>query len=186
VSGWWQSPIVVLAVLTWLGSPPKSIGEAAAREAVRRQLVPKSSALLTNAGQPVEIPLVAPPPAEPPAGTDPAVVQPPAGIVPPAAAEPPTGVVKDETWWRTRVSAANQTLKRDIDTADALNDRINLLQRDVVNVDDPIRQQALREELRKTTEEIERTKLLIEADRKAIEDLQEEARRQNVPPGWIR
>jgi hypothetical protein len=35
-------------------------------------------------------------------------------------------------------------------------------------------------------DELEKIKKAIEADQKAIADLQSEARRLNVPPGWIR
>jgi len=163
---------VVTAVVAWLAAPTGSIGEAAQREALRRQLTPQSRTVLTNAGQPAEIPFgattVASAAAEPP------------------AAGPPAGPVKDEKWWRNRIDAANDTLKRDQDTAQALQGRINVLQRDVVNVDDPVRQAALREELKKTNEELDRTKKLIDDDRKTIADIQDEARRQNVPAGWIR
>ena len=187
MNAWWQTPLVVLAVMGWLAAPAKSLGEAAQREALRRQLTPKSQVLLTNAGQPPEIPIggiaVTAPPDEPPVGVSSAGA-PPAGA-PPAGA-PPDDSVEDEKWWRTRVDAANQTLKRDEDTAGALQERINALQRDVVNVDDPIRQAELRAELTRTVEELERTKKLIDQDRRAIEGIQDDARRQNVPPGWIR
>jgi hypothetical protein len=172
MNAWWQSPLMVIAVLSWLAAPPKSISEAAEREALRRQLTPKSRAFLTNAGQPPEIPMGAPVVASPPD-------EPPAGV-------PAAGPVKDEKWWRTRVEAANEMLKRDQDAAEALQGRINVLQRDVVNVDDPVRQAALRAELQKTLEELNRARKLVDDDRTAIADIQEEARRQNVPPGWIR
>ena len=139
---------------------------------MRRQLTPKSSTLLTNAGQPQEIPVggaaITPPPADPlPAGA-------------------PPGTVKDETWWRKRMTAASETLTRDQAAAEALQSRINVLQRDVVNVDDPIRQGQLRQELQKTVEELGRAKKMVDDDRKAVLDIQDEARRANVPAGWIR
>jgi hypothetical protein len=156
-----------------LAGPSRTIGEAAQREALRRQLTPKAKALLTNLGQPAEIPLgaqVAPPPAEPP----------PAGAPPTAPPE------KDEKWWRARVSTANETLTRDQTMAQNIQSRVNVLQRDVVNVDDPVRQAQLRQELQLTLQELNRTNKLIEEDRKAIQAIQDEARRLNVPAGWIR
>ena len=158
--------------MAWLAAPTRSIGEAAQREAFRRLLTPKSHTLLTNEGQPAEIPVGATTVASRPTG--------------PPAEGPSAGPVKDEKWWRNRIDAANDTLKRDQDTVQALQGRINVLQRDVVNVDDPVRQAALREELRKTTEELDRARKLIDDDRKAIADIQDDARRQNVPAGWIR
>jgi hypothetical protein len=177
MNAWWQSPIVVLAVAAWLAAPPHSIGEASQREALRRQLTPKSRTFLTNAGQPSEIPVGAAvaeaPPTEPPAGA------------PPGAA-PGAAPAKDEAWWRTRVNAANEMLKRDQDATDALQVRVNVLQRDAVNVDDPVRRTAVRDELKKTLEELDRSRKLIDDDRKAIVEIQDDARRQNVPPGWVR
>lgn len=174
MSAYWQSPVVILAVLAWLAGPPRTIGEAAQREALRRQLTPKAKALLTNLGQPQEIPLgaqvVTAPPTEPP----------PAGAPPTAPPE------KDEKWWRSRVSTANETLTRDRTMAQNIQSRINVLQRDVVNVDDPVRQAQLRQELQLTTQELDRTNKLIDEDRKAIQAIQDDARRLNVPAGWIR
>jgi hypothetical protein len=163
---------MVLAVLAWLAAPPQSLGEAAKRETLRRQILPKASTLLTNAGQPPEVPLTVSPPSSEPAKAAPASAD--------------AGPVKDEKWWRERIGTARETLARDQMTAENLQTRINVLQRDAVNVDDPIRQANLREELRKTLEELGRAQKLIEADQKAIVEIQEEARRANVPAGWTR
>jgi len=170
VSAFWQTPVVILALMSWLSAPPQNLAEAAQREALRRQLIPKSSTLLTNAGQPPEIPLTATPPADPP----------------PDAAPPATGPVRDESWWRSRVSVARETLARDQATAENLQTRINVLQRDVVNVDNPVRQAQLREELQKTIEELSRARQLVVDDGKAIDEIQSDARKANVPAGWMR
>ena len=46
--------------------------------------------------------------------------------------------------------------------------------------------QAIATERQKTIDELNRLKKEIEDDKKAIADLQEEARRAGVPPGWLR
>ncbi len=176
MNAFWQSPIVVLAVLAWLAAPPRTIGDAAHREALRRQLTPKSRMFLTNAGQPPEIPVGG-------AAVTPPSTEPPAAGAPPGT---PPGTVKDETWWRARMATVSETLTRDQATAEALQTRINVLQRDVVNVDDPVRQGQLRQELQKTVEELDRARKLVDEDRKAIQAVQDDARRANVPAGWIR
>jgi hypothetical protein len=173
VSAFWQSPVVILALMSWLSAPPLNLGEAAQREALRRRLIPKSRTLLTNAGQPPEVPLV---------GAAAASEAPPDGA--PAAAA--AGQAQDEKWWRSRITNARELLARDQTAVENLQTRINVLQRDVVNVDNPVRQGQLRDELKKTLEELNKAKQLVIDDTTAIEDIQREARKANVPAGWTR
>ena len=176
-----EMPVVVLAVLAWLSSPPGSLAEAARREAIRRQIVPRSTASLNNVGQPPETGAPAAAVTLPPRPDEP----PPAAaakVEPPAQLEPP----RDEKWWRGRMAAARSTLERDEFLAASVQTRINSLQADVVNRDDPAQQAMLRQQLGKALNELERLQKQIEADRKAIADIQVEARRAAVPPGWIR
>jgi hypothetical protein len=182
MSALWQAPILLLAVLGWLSTPPKTMVEAAQREAIRRQLVGKPQASLTNIGLPPEIPLV--PPAPPAVvGDDQA-----AG----ASADKTTGdkatgdKLKDEQWWRDRLSTANDRLKRDQMMGEALQTRVNTLKRDSVNLDTPSKQRKAREELQSTLDELDRTQKQIEQDRKAIQDIQDDGRKVGVPAGWIR
>ena len=179
-----QTSSAVLWLLTWLASPPSSLGDAAMREAIRRQSAPKASATLTNLGRPIEPPPPAavslPPPPEPAARTDVMPPPPPNPEVKPA--EPP----KDEAWWRGRITAAKQSLAKNQTAADSLQTRINALQRDAVNIDDPLQQNRARQELGKALGELERARLQIEADQKTIIAIRDEARRLDVPPGWIR
>ena len=48
----WQAPVVVVALLTWLNATPTSFADAAQREALRRQLTPKTTRQLTNLNLP--------------------------------------------------------------------------------------------------------------------------------------
>lgn len=171
----WQTPAIVAALLAWLATPPASIGDAARREALRRQATPASTASFTNIGQPEPVP-------------PPSVVAPPETVV----AEPPTPTATtteerhDEKWWRARITAARTALERSQILADAMQSRINALQTDVVNRDDPFQQAQLRRQLGQALGELERLKDQIEADKKTITDIQEDARRKDIPPGWIR
>ena len=180
-----QTSSAVFWLLTWLASPPASLGDAAMREAIRRQSAPKASATLTNLGRPIEPPPPAavslPPPPEPPPVQQEVMPPPPPNpnVKPP---EPP----KDEAWWRGRIVAAKQSLAKNQTAADSLQTRINALQRDVVNFDDPLQQNRARQELGKAIGELERARMQIEADQKTIVAIHDEARRLDVPPGWIR
>lgn len=183
----WQTPIVILALMgSWLVAPPRTLGEASQREAFRRQLAGKSRVSLTNLGQPLEIPLVPPPP---PASADQqagAAGAPPAAAAGAAAAPIPADKVKDEKFWRDRIATAQDRVNRDAMMIQALQTRINTLKRDSVNLDDPNKQKNAREELQKMMDELDRTQKSIEQSRKAIVDIQDEARRLNVPAGWVR
>ena len=70
--------------------------------------------------------------------------------------------------------------------AEALQSRVNALNTEFANMDDPIRRAAIEQNRRKTLAEMERVKLETEKLNKDIVALEEEARRANVPPGWLR
>ena len=185
MSALWQTPVVVLAILGWLSAPPKTLGEAAQREAIRRQIVGKPKAALTNIGQPAEIPLV--PPAAPPAGDEQGAAASGDKTSDKAGADKASPEkVKDEKYWRERVATANDRLKRDQMMGEALQTRANSLRRDSVNMDDQTKQRQAREALQSTLDEITRNQKQIEEDRKAIQEIEVDARKAGVPAGWIR
>jgi len=184
LSSLWYTPTAVLWLLTWLASPPASLGEAALRETIRRQATVKSTATLTNLGRELE-----PPPAAAVSG-----MPPPPEAAPPAAGAPgsptqpaqPADPGHDEQWWRARANNSRLAVDKDNLLIDALQSRINALQADVVNIDDPVQQGKARQNLGKALGELDNMKQKRDTDLKAIAALQEEARRLNVPPGWIR
>jgi hypothetical protein len=94
--------------------------------------------------------------------------------------------VKDQAYWSSRLKELQTRLEHDEDFSDALQTRINSLTADFVNRDDPAQRAAIGANRDKSVAELDRLKLAIEKDRQAIADLQEEARRAGVPPGWLR
>jgi TolA-binding protein len=182
----WQAPSVVVLFVTWLVSEPTSLAEASRREAVRRQLAPRASTTLTNIGQPadtlVHSSAAEPRPADPPPAAPPAAGQ-GGGAAQPPGPEPAKGGEKE---WREKIAVARQNLERNEVLVDAMQSRINSLQFDVVNRDDPAQQAQLRQQLGKAVGELDRLKKQVEADKKSITDIQGEARKQGVPPGWVR
>jgi hypothetical protein len=134
-----------------------------------------SAATLSNVGQPREMPI------------DSSADAPAAAPLPGAAAAKAAPVaMNDEKAWRDRMRSARDALDRDEVLADAMHSRINGLQTDIVNRDDPAQQGQLRQLLARTLVELDRVKKLVETDRQAIAEIQNEARKQGVPPGWIR
>jgi hypothetical protein len=181
----WQTPAIVVAFLTWLLSPPNGFADAARREALRRELLPKASRSLTNqdvAGMPRR-----------PLPTQPVTsVEGPAGSAAPAASDAAKDATKkdleahDEGWWHARMTAARDALERDTLLAESLQSRVNTLTNEWSARDDPAQRQQLYEQRTRALNELDHMKEQILADQKTIDAIQEEARTQNVPAGWIR
>jgi hypothetical protein len=93
---------------------------------------------------------------------------------------------KDEAWWRARIAQAREAQRRAEVFAEALQSRINALSTDVVNRDDPYQRAKIADDRLKAIAELQRVTGEIEQSKKEIADIEEEARRANVPPGWLR
>lgn len=186
----WQVPTIVLALLTWLLSPAASLADAARREALRRELSPRSVRSLTDRDaanlppRPLPTLPVSPTDVVPVAGSSDA--PPPARAGTSATSEAETREVHDETWWRNRMTAAEAALERDELLRDALQSRINVLTTESAARDDPAQRARMNQERTKVLTELEATAARIKSDRAAIEQVRDDARRQGVPPGWIR
>ena len=173
---------VLLALAASAGA--QSLADVARREDVRRKQVKKPSRVLTNKDlRQSEVP-PAPPATPPPAEAQP---QKPEGAAP---AEPEVSDEekrqKDEQMWRQRTTDAHQALERSQMYLDALQSKINALWADFTARDDPAQRGKIQTERQKALAEFERVKTEIEANRKAIDDLEEEGRRAGVPAGWLR
>ena len=70
--------------------------------------------------------------------------------------------------------------------ADAHQSRINGLSADFTARDDPAQRALVAKDRQKALTELDRVKKEIADHTKALADLQEEARRKGVPPGWLR
>jgi hypothetical protein len=55
-----------------------------------------------------------------------------------------------------------------------------------MNRDDPAQRAVIEKDRRAAIAELDRMKQEVEKTNKAIVDLEEEARKGNVPPGWLR
>ena len=96
------------------------------------------------------------------------------------------GPVKDQAYWAGRKKALQDQLERDQTYAEGLQSRVNALSTDFVNRDDPAQRGVIARDRQKATAELTRLKQQILDDKKALADLEEEARRAGVPPGWLR
>jgi hypothetical protein len=175
----WQTPAILLAFLTWLQSPPATFAEAARREALRRQVVPKAVRSLSNADVervPRDMPR------SPPSEAAPA----PTASAAPAEQPVTTPEAHDENWWRARAVHARDALDRDRLLAEALQSRVNAMTTDWSAHDDPAQRQMLWDQRQRAIDELANITQQLAVDQTAIEVMEEEARREGVPAGWLR
>jgi hypothetical protein len=97
-----------------------------------------------------------------------------------------TGAPKDEAYWSGKLKALKSKLERDTAFADALQTKVNALTTDFVNRDDPAQRATIERDRQKALAQLSALKKEIEGDHKAVVDFEEEARREGVPPGWLR
>jgi hypothetical protein len=167
--------------------PP--LADLAKKEAERRKTVKDSKKVITAKDLPESArrPATPPPSSESGAPGSPSA----AGEQKPAAAGASTSPSaeapdKGETYWRNRVTQAREALRRNEVFLEALQSRVNGLTTDFVNRDDPYQRAKIGEDRIKALEEMERVKAEIEGAKKLIGDVEEEARKAGVPPGWLR
>jgi hypothetical protein len=95
-------------------------------------------------------------------------------------------VKKDEAYWRGRVQGERDAQERAKVLLAALQSRVNGLQTDFVNRDDPAQRNVIFTERQRALAELERLGREIQQHTKAVADIQEEARRAGAPAAWYR
>lgn len=162
----------------------QSLGDVAKKTESRKKAAAKPAKVYTNDDLPKVDPSVTPPaPAAPQASTPP----PTSGEQPPAAEQKPDdGPKKDEAYWRARVAEIRDNLQRARMFQEALQTRINSLSADFTSRDDPAQRGVVAADRQKALAELERVKKEIKDFEKQLSDLEDEARRAGVPPGWLR
>jgi type IV secretory pathway VirB10-like protein len=173
---------LILLLVFAASAGAQSLADVARREDARRKQVRKPSRVLTNKDlKPSETPSLPPPPADAKA---------PAKTEAAAPAEPEVTDEekrqKDEQAWRQRMTDSRQALERSQMYLDALQSKVNALWADFTARDDPAQRGKIQTERQKALAEFDRVKSEIEANKKAVDDLEEEARRAGVPAGWLR
>ena len=165
-------------------SSTASLAEVARKEEARRKTTKRAKLVFTNADlgdAPSAPPSVASttPGNVTPSNTSPTI---PGGQAPPAN----KADMKDQAYWQGRISQARTTLSRTQMFADSLQTKINSLRTDFVNRDNRVEREKIQQDLNTSLAELERLKKEIDAQQKAITAIEDEARRANVPSGWLR
>lgn len=183
-------PFIALLVAVTLFCPSvvfaQSLASVAKQEQERRKTVKPSAKVYTNEDLKADITASRPSPAanvSPDAPTPDTQV--PSVNLPAGTAADETER-KDETYWRARMSAARSALERSRIFADALQSRLNALATDIVNRDDPAQRAQLELERQRAGAELARVTQEMADQTQAIADIEEEARRAGIPPGWLR
>ena len=92
----------------------------------------------------------------------------------------------DEDQWRNRINAVQQARDRAQLMAAALQNRVDGLWAEFTSRDDPAQRTVIEGNRQAALDELENTSAEIADLTQQIADIREEARRANVPPGWLR
>ena len=105
--------------------------------------------------------------------------------------DPPIGAeadpsARDEEYWRERIVSARDDKRRAELMAAALQNRIDGLWAEFTARDNPLQRAELEQNRSDAIQELERTKAEVGRLDQEIRDIEDEARRSRVPPGWLR
>lgn len=185
--------LLVLPASAAAQSSQPSLAEIARKEAERRKTAKEAKIVITDKNLPESArrPASTAAPAD---GNQPAHAgeQKPAaaggaasGGAAPATPAAPAGD-QGEALWRGKITQAREALRRNEVFLQALQTRVNALATDYYGRDDPYQKMKLAGERDQSIQEMEKVKADIEASKKQVADIEEEARRAGVPPGWLR
>ncbi|HUG52978.1 MAG TPA: hypothetical protein VMR21_05235 [Vicinamibacteria bacterium] len=115
-------------------------------------------------------------------------VGPHASEIPAIEATPPPPPEQTEAYWSERATQARQAVVSGEGRVAELEQRISELRddRNPVNVMDPNREQNRRAQIAEVQAELEAARVTLDAARRALAELEDEARRKSIPPGWLR
>jgi len=164
----------------------KPLADVAKDEEARRKSVRKPAKVYTNNSLRPDISTGVPAARTPTSATDKPANASPSNTTPGApGANAPTGA-RDQAYWSGRMQTARTAMDRTQIFAESLQSRINALTTESVNRDDPAQRAKLEGDRRAALAELERVKKELDDQRKAITAIEDEARRANVPSGWLR
>jgi len=172
-------PALILVFASMAAS--QSLADVARAEEARRKSVKGTSQVYTN--ESLRGADGGAPPA-PPVVTSTTAADKPAAPATEQPAAPATP--KDEGYWRDRITQAREELKRSQALHDALQSQISSLYAEFIAKDDPAQRTVLEQKRLVAIAEQDRIKGDITKHTKAIADIEDEARRVNVPSGWLR
>lgn len=182
----WFAPALAMVTAVTIGAPlfaQTPLADVARKEAERRKSQPPAAKVYTNKDLPESAQKpAAPPPTSAPAGEPGAAPEQAQEQKPPAQPDEQ----KTEAWWKSRMAQAHEELRRNEIFAESLQSRINALTREYALPISGARRVAVGEQRAEAIAELGRVKQEVERGKKQIADIEEEARKAGVPPGWLR
>jgi hypothetical protein len=184
-AAWVTRACAIVLIVTPVAAAGQSLAEVARKEQERRKTIKGPTKVYTNddLGKAPAPPAPTPSTAAAPRAAGAAA---PAKPVPPPAQPTADEVVKDENYWRQRITTARTDLDRNRMFLDALQSQVNALTTDYVNRDDPAQRAVVGNDRQRVLAEMERVRGEIQRLTAEITAIEEEARRAGVPPGWLR
>ena len=190
------SALAAAIALFAAGASGQSLAEIARREQVRRAAIPeeRKSRVYTNddlresGGLTIGATRRSDPP---PSGTaqgagEPATGNDTGGTDRADGTGPEADEVRDETYWRGRMTTAQEARTRAALMASALQNRADGLWAQFTATDDPAQRRAIEGQRNEALAELENTRMELEELDREIAGIREEARRAGAPPGWLR
>lgn len=177
----WSMPALVLIIIGAAQAPAHSLAQVAFNESIRRLFTPTATLRLNT----IDIPPPMPgqePPKDSLASAAVKLGEDPAEKDEKAKAEE----LGDETSWRLKMTNARLALDQDQVLYDAMQSRINALVADFASRDDPGQRMEIEKQRIRALDELDRLKKQIQKDKDTIGEIEEDARKKGVPPGWIR
>ena len=93
---------------------------------------------------------------------------------------------KDQAYWSGRRKELQTKLDSDQTLTEAVQSRINALTADFSSRADPVQRAGIERDRLKAIGELDRLRKSVQEGKKALTDLDDDARKAGVPPGWLR
>jgi hypothetical protein len=167
----------------------QSLADIARKEAERRKAITTPAKVYTDSDLRMVTPPT-PPDSPPPDPAKPAEAEAKpaetagAAAAPAKAAEP--SVDLGEQYWRTLMGDARAALGRSTSYLEALEQRVKTVTTDFYAREDPAERSVLAAQRSRALDDVKRLKQDMAEQEKAIAKIEADARKANVPPGWIR
>ena len=187
-----RQPVVCsLVVVTVFGvgiAGAQSLGDLAKKEQERQKTVKGTGKVYTDK----DVAKYPPAPGPGDAAAKPGVPSPDDSAAPVAkpaaqtARETPSGEEKGQAYWKGLLKDVQARIDRDRSAREALQEKLSSFDTIWVDRDDVLLRARIGQERAKAEDEIARLTKAIDNGVKEIEKIREDARRQGVPPGWLR
>jgi hypothetical protein len=175
----------LFAAFAWSGVAwSQTLGDVAKKEEERRKSITAPGKSYTNDDL-RRYPVTTPDPATPPAEAKPKAGEDTAGGAVDAKTAAPS-VDLGEDYWRKLIGDARSTRARSTTYLEALDSRIRAMTAEFYGQEDSAKRAAVWAQRTRVLEDMERLKQDMTEQDKAISKIEEDARKANVPPGWIR